>query len=133
MDMKKDRKLLAALAALVLLAGILAGIYLFSRTAPQAGEKHITVEVVHSDGGTRTFSYDTEHGYLGEVLVEEELIQGEEGPYGLYITVVDGEEAVYERDGGYWALYQGDTYAQQSVDQTPICDGDSFALVYTIG
>ena len=46
---------------------------------------------------------------------------------------MDGEEAVYEEDGAYWALYQNGEYAMQSADLTPINDGDQFSLVYTIG
>ena len=53
--------------------------------------------------------------------------------YGLMITTVDGEQAVYETDGAYWAFYVGDEYASLGVDQTPIADGDSFSLVYTVG
>ena len=40
---------------------------------------------------------------------------------------------VYETDGAYWAFYVGDEYASLGVDQTPIADGDSFSLVYTVG
>ena len=67
------------------------------------------------------------------MLQEEGLVEGEQGDYGLYITAVDGEEAVYEEDGAYWALYQNGEYAMQSADLTPINDGDQFSLVYTIG
>ena len=38
---------------------------------------------------------------------------------------------VYKRQ--YWAFYVGDEYASLGVDQTPIADGDSFSLVYTVG
>jgi len=59
------------------------------------------------------------------------LAEGSEGPYGLYITQVDGERAVYEEDGAYWALFQNDQPATQGADLTPIADGDLFSLVYT--
>ena len=131
--MKKNGKLMAALGAVVVLAGVMAGVYMGSRPDTQAGEKTVSVEVVHKDESTREFTYQTDMEYLGELLLAEGLIVGEEGPYGLYITEVDGEQAIYEVDQSYWAFYQDGDYATQGVDLTPIADGDQFAFVYTIG
>ena len=131
--MKKNGKLIAAVAAVLVLTAAMAGLYGATRPESQAGSKTITVEVVHKDESTKEFIYQTDEDYLGEVLLTEGLIQGEEGPYGLYITTVDGEDAIYEADQSYWAFYQGEEYAVQGVDQTPIADGDEFSFVYTIG
>ena len=131
--MKKNGKLIAAAAAVLVLVGVLAGVYSATRPDAQQGEKRITVEVVHKDESTEEFTYQTDAEYLGEVLFSEGLLQGEEGPYGLYITAVDGEEAIYEVDQSYWAFYQGEEYATQGVDLTPIADGDEFTFVYTVG
>ena len=89
--------------------------------------------MVHKDESTKEFTYHTDEEYLGELLLEEGLIQGEMGQYGLYITVVDGEEAIYEVDSSYWAFYQNGAYAMQGVDLTPIMDGENYSFVYTIG
>lgn len=94
---------------------------------------HITVEVVHADGSTVSFNYDTDEEYLGTVLVEEGLVEGEDSEYGLYITTVDGESAVWETDGAYWAFYIGEDYALTGVDSTPVTDGEVYSLVYTVG
>lgn len=131
--MKKNGKLIAAVAAIVVVIAALLVIWKVTRPATSDGVKTITVEVVHKDESTKTFTYETEAEYLGEVLIAEGLVEGEEGPYGLYVTAVDGEQAIYEEDSAYWALYQGEEYATQSMDQTPINDGDSFSFVYTIG
>ena len=53
--------------------------------------------------------------------------------YGLMITTVDGETADWNVDQSYWALYIGQEYASTGADTTPVNDGDSFGLVYTIG
>ena len=98
-----------------------------------AGSKTITVEVVHKNASTKTFTYQTDEEYLGAVLLEESLVKGSMGEYGLYITEVDGEVADYAVDKSYWALYEGEEYAMQGADTTPIADGDNFSLVYTIG
>lgn len=93
--------------------------------------RRITVTVVHADGSSKVFEYETAHEFLGPLLEEEGLLLGEEGPYGLMIKEVDGESAVYETDGAYWALYEGDEYALQGIDSTPIVDGGTYKLEYT--
>ena len=131
--MKSNKRPLILLALLAALAALFSGIYVSTRPDAIEGKKTVTVEVVHQDGSSRTFTYETQAGYLGEVLQAEGLIQGENGTYGFYITEVDGERAVFELDGAYWAFYQGDSYVNTGVDQTPIADGDAFSLVYTKG
>lgn len=88
---------------------------------------------MHSDGSEKLFTYHTDAEYLGEVIISEGLVVGEDGPYGLYIKEVDGEAAVYETDGAYWSLLIGGEYAMSGADTTPIADGDTFSLVYTVG
>ena len=131
--MKKNTKIIIAAIAVIVAAALFLGIYLLTRPETAAGDKHITVQVVHGDGSEKSFAYDTDAEYLGQVLLAEGLIAGDEGEYGLYITSVDGEEAIYETDGSYWALYEGEDYAQQGADQTPIQDGGDYSLVYTVG
>ena len=131
--MKKQWKILAAGTALLLLAIAFAVIYAAARPAVSEGGKTIFVEVVHSDGNANTFTVETGEAYLGQALLNEGLIRGEESAYGLYVTEADGEAAVYEDNGRYWAIYQNDAYANQGVSETPVGDGDSYALVYTIG
>lgn len=132
--MKKGNKAaLAGLAVLLLLVLVLGGAYLAAWPDAVQGEKTITVAVVHRDGTEVSHTYTTDGEYLGEVLLAEGLIQGEAGPYGLYVQTVDGERAVYEEDGSYWALYQGEEYAATGIDQTPIEDGDCFSLVCVAG
>lgn len=131
--MKKNGKLAAGAAAVLVLIAVFAGIWFATRPATSQGAKTITVEVVHKDESSKTFTYHTDDAYLGEVLQSEGLVKGEQGDYGLYMTEVDGEAAVYETDGAYWAFYQDGEYANQSIDQTPISDGDAFSLVYTVG
>ena len=130
--MKKSKALLAVVIVLAV-AIIAADIYFIARpkTDTASGSKSITVDVVHADGTSKTFTYQTDAEFLGEVLQSEGLVQGTESDYGLYITTVDGEEAVYENDGAYWAFYVGEDYASQGVETTPVEDGATYSLVYT--
>ena len=95
------------------------------------GSKKITVTVVHGDKSEKTFTYYTDADYLGDVLTGEKLVEGEQGAYGLYIKVVDGERAVYELDKAYWGILVNDQEAMTGADQIVLHDGDSFKLVYT--
>lgn len=131
--MKQNKKLIIAAVAAVLLVVIMAAIYIRTRPGAVGGAKTITVEVVHGDKTTKTFTYHTDAEYLGEALLTEGLVAGDEGEFGLYINTVDGEDADYEKDGSYWALFEGGDYAQQGISLTPIANGSSFSLIYTVG
>lgn len=98
---------------------------------PTAPKVAFTVIVVHSDGTEKTFNYETNEKYVGPVLEEAGLLEGNDGPYGLEITKVDGEKAVYSEDGAYWAVYEGEEYALQGIDTTPVKEGQVYKLVWT--
>ena len=89
------------------------------------------LESVHSDGTEKTFTYKTDLEFVGPVLQEEGLIKGNDGPYGLEITEVDGEQAIYNEDKAYWAVYEGEEYALQGIDTTPVVENRIYKLVYT--
>ena len=121
------------LVALVAVAALMLGVFFLTREQAQQGSKEITVTVVHKDGSEKAVTYHTDEEYLGPVLLNEGLVEGEAGPYGLYIKVVDNEQAIYEQDGAYWALYVGEEAAVAGADSIVIHDGDTFKLVYTLG
>ena len=129
----KNKKLFVIALALVVVVGALLGVYMATRPETAAGTKTITVTVVHGDGAAKDFTYHTDEEYLGPVLLAEGLVVGEMGPYGLMISAVDGEEAVWEVNSAYWALFVGDEYATSGADTTPVYDGSVFKLEYTIG
>ena len=131
----KNKKVLLAAIALLVVAGVMAAVYFATRPTVQdwTGSKTITVTVVHSDGKSQEFSYSTDKAYLGEVLQEAGLISGTPGVFGLYMETVDGETASWEENGAYWAFYVGEEYATTSVDLAPITDGAVYKLVYTLG
>ena len=129
----KNKKLWAGLLALILVIGAMAAVWLSSRETAVEGGKNISVAVVHKDHSEKIFRYSTDAEYLGQVLLEEGLIQGEEGPYGLMISTVDGETADWNVDKSYWALYIGEEYATTGADGIVLTDGGEYSLVYTIG
>lgn len=103
-----------------------------SPEAPAEGISY-TVTVTHADGSTKEFSYTTTEKYVGTLLQQEGLIEGPIEAYGIYIQVVDGERAVYEENGAYWAFYENGEYAMAGIDQTVATEGAHYELIYTIG
>lgn len=125
--MKGNKKTVMAVAALALAAALMLGLWYFTRPQSQAGEKTIVVQVVHGDQSTKDFTCQTDAETLGEVLVEEKLVQGEEGPTGLFVTVVDGEEA-QDSLRQWWCVTKDGEMLNTGVSSTPIADGDHFEL-----
>ena len=116
-------------AALVVVALLLLGLWYVNRPQEQAGDKTITVEVVHADESSREFTYQTSEEFLGPVLIEEGLVQGEESTYGLFITTVDGETA---EGNQWWCITQDGQMVETGADTTPIADGDHFELTMSV-
>lgn len=129
----KNKKVWIGLAAFVAVLAVMLGIYAGTRPEAAEGAKKITVTVVHKDGTEKEFEYHTHAEYLGTVLLDEELAEGEDGPYGLVISTVDGETADWNVDKSYWALYIGEDYATTGADGIVVEDGGEYGLVYTIG
>ena len=94
------------------------------------GSKTIMVEVEAEDQKV-TFTIHTDKDTVGEALMEHDLIEGEEGAYGLYVKKVNGITADYDEDKHYWALYVDGEYAMSGVDSTEVKDGVTYRLVRT--
>ena len=103
-----------------------------SQNQQEVVEKEFTFEVTELDGTKKEFQvkYDTEQS-VGEALVNEKLISGEIGQYGLMVDTVDGQKYDYNEDGAYWAFYVNGEYAMTGVDTTPIKDGEVYSFVAT--
>ncbi len=97
------------------------------------GGKTITVTVKDNEGKAVVFTIKTDAKTVGEALLENELIAGDEGAYGLYVKVVNGLRADYDKDKAYWAFTIDGEMAMTGVDMTDITDGGKYELVYTIG
>ena len=90
------------------------------------GSVKITVIVVDADGNETNFVVNTDKETVGDALSEQNLIEGEEGDYGLYVTTVNGITADYDTDQTYWAFYVNGEYASTGVDSTPVNEGDTY-------
>ena len=92
------------------------------------GSKAFNLTIVDKEGVEHLYRIQTDEEMVGFALIAHELIEGEEGPYGMYIKSVLGQVLDYETDGMYWSFYVNNEYALTGVDQTPITEGDSYML-----
>ena len=126
---KKTRMRFASLIAVVLIAAmVLTACGGKTEEPTNTGMKSFTFTVVDPDGNTKTFEIQSEAKPVGEALIAEGLIQGEEGPYGLYVKTVDGLTLDYETHGMYWAFYVNGEYGMSGCELTDIVDGTEYAF-----
>lgn len=92
------------------------------------GEKQFNFTVIDIDGNVTAFDVRTDAETVGEALLENGLISGDEGPYGLYTKVVNGIEADYDKDGTYWSFYIDGEYAMTGVDRTAVEDSKTYTF-----
>lgn len=126
------KKLALAALALCLLIGAMLLIYNVTKKQPTAGEKQIVIEVIHGDESTKEFEIVTTQEYLGDVLKDEAIVEGEDGDYGLFITSADGEEADAANEE-WWCLTKENQMLETSADQTVVEDGGHYELTLTVG
>ena len=122
---------LGALAIVLLIGGMIAAWLIFG-AKPQAGEKAITIEVINSADESVLYELNTDAEFLRQAMDEADGLtyEGEEGAYGLMITTVNGEQAVYEENGAYWSFYVNGEYCNYGIDEQPVADGDAFVIEY---
>jgi len=90
-----------------------------------------TVTVTDLSGSETTFDYTSEAATVGEALLAEGLIAGDDSEYGLYITSVNGITADWDKEQTYWAFYIDGEYATTGVDSTEIEEGKVYSFVLT--
>ena len=116
-----NKKIILAAVALVLVAALMGGAWLALRPGTQAGDK-----------SEKVFKVSTDEEYLGKVLVAENIVVDNQSAYGLYILTADGE-TVNEANQEWWCVTKGGESLMTGADETPVADGDTFELTFTVG
>jgi len=93
------------------------------------GDKTITFTVTALDKSV-TFTVNTDKKTVGEALSEYDLLEGEQGPYGLYVKKVNGMRADYEKDNAYWSFMIEGKASMEGVDLTELEDEGSYGFTY---
>lgn len=101
-------------------------------SSEEEAEASFTVVVTDLDGTEQTFTYTSGAATVGEALVAEGLIAGDESEWGLMVTTVNGITADWATENAYWAFYIDGEYAQTGVDATELTDGATYSFVKTV-
>ena len=129
---KKNRSILIGVAILLVLVIAALAVYIGTRPQAQAGQKTITVEVVHKDESRKEFRITTSAENLRGALEQEKLVQGSESEWGLRVDTVDGEtvdSAVEE----WWKITKNGVMTDTGVDGVMIADGEHYEFTFTVG
>ena len=92
------------------------------------GNTKFNFTVTDLDGKETSFEINTDKTTVGDALLEQGLIAGEDGPYGLYVKTVNGITVDYDTDGKYWAFYVNGEYATSGVDTTNVVSGETYSF-----
>ena len=92
------------------------------------GQTQFALVVVDAEGNETNFEVHTDETTVGDALLANNLIAGEEGSYGLYVKTVNGITADYDKDQTCWAFYIDGEYAMSGVDTTEIVEGSVYCL-----
>ena len=133
MTKTKNRKGLVIGAIVLVIVIALFGI-IYSMTKPEAtaGEKNITVTVIHKDLTEKVFDVQTDAENLEEVLIGEKIVEDNQTEYGLYILTADGE-TVDEMNQEWWCITKDGETLFTGAKDTLIADGDKYELTFTTG
>lgn len=128
----RNKKILAGLA-FVLLIAVMALVYVRFSEKPVSGVKAVMIEVVSSEGKSTAYVLKTDAEYLLGAMEDAEGLEfsSYEGPYGMVITEVNGEEADFNVNDAYWSVLVNGEYGNYGISQQPVHDGDVFTIAYT--
>ena len=132
MEKKSSKKGLIALVVVLVLAVAALVIRQVNKPAAQKGGKEITVNIDHLNGDDTSYTISTDEEYLRGALEQENLIEGTESEYGLYVQTVDGETAD-ESKQEWWGYSVNGEFAELGVDSQPVADGDVYDFVLNVG
>ena len=130
----KNKKTRLGLGALVILIAALLLVYGKFSEKPVEGSKAITIEVINSKEESTMYEVQTDAEFLAQAMDEAEGLEyeAEESTYGLAVSSVNGEEAVYETDAAYWGFFVNGEYCNYGISEQPVEDGDAFQIIYTV-
>ena len=95
------------------------------------GDTVFTFVVTDIEGKESRYEIHTDKKTVGEALMDNELVSGTVGEWGLMVDTVNGVKLDYNADGMYWAFYIDGEYAQTGVDATDIVADAVYSFVAT--
>lgn len=89
------------------------------------GAKTFTLVTNHQSQVARC-TVHTDEETVGAALLALNIVAGDVGEYGLFVSTIDGYIADYSVDGSYWAFYIDGEYSMTGVDSTEINEGSTY-------
>lgn len=145
MNMKLAKKLLSVILCIVLVAALAFNTVGCAKEEPQqeapaqnpdiitttlgTGSKVFTFVAVDLEGVESKFEIHTDAETVGAALMEHQLLDGDQGDYGLYVKTVNGITLDWDKDAKYWSLLIDGEYAMAGVDQTEITEGSVYTFI----
>src|SRR5690554_8232536 len=119
--MFKNKTILTIVSSIIVV-GLAIGLTLFYRnyinSQVEEGDKEITIIVVDDTGEekySKTYTFNTDHNYLGELLDEKMDIEIKNTDWGRQLIVIDGIEADTTKE--FWKLVINDKDADVGMDE----------------
>ena len=117
------------LAVLLILAGV--ALSFFGGNSEKSDMKNILITVVANEN-SQLYDVETDCKYLGDALLNEGIIKGEDGQYGLFITEVAGIKADSDNEE-WWCISKGGESIQLGISSIEISDGEKYELTLMVG
>ena len=132
---KNNKKTLLYVGIAIVLVALIAVFAIVAGTANTPAAARSTPPTAHgvaSETDTVTKTIQTDAEFLRGALEQENLVQGEESQYGLFVKTVNGVTAD-DAQQQWWCFTKGGEMVNTGVDDTPIADGDTFEITLTTG
>ena len=101
--------------------------YLKSIPKVAVGDTDITLKVVYSNGEIDQLPINTSDDFLGDALLGAGLVETDDNAVDNYLTV----NGVTVENGAKWVFTKDGKELSQSVNKTPITDGEIYTATYT--
>ena len=85
-----------------------------------------------TDTETTDFTIVTDAEYLRQALEQENLVEGSESEYGLFVTTVNGVTAD-DSQQQWWRFTRNGEMVETGIDTTPIADGETYEITLITG
>ncbi len=92
------------------------------------GETQFGFTCVDAEGNEISYTINTNATVVADALLENNLVEGDDSEWGLYVKKVCGIVADYDVDQTYWAFYIDGEYAMTGVSATDIVPGSTYTF-----
>jgi hypothetical protein len=133
---RTTKKSLITLIVVMALAVVMFGVYQFNKPTPVKGSKTIEVTIDtngEAEGGIEVRTINTVRKFLAEALLDEDIVAGDEGQYGLFVTEVLGVKADDSKQEWWCFTKNGGEQMNTSASEEPIVDGNKYEITLKVG